>query len=96
VIDRERAAWLAFLAMAAAWIAAVAGLATLPVSASAVVLARSGGASAEAAWLLASLAGLAAAVALAWAGLCAWAARRLLLRAPGSADDIDGGTDDHE
>jgi hypothetical protein len=95
VIDHERAAWLAFLAMASAWVAGVAGLAALPVSASAVVLARSGGAAEDAAWLLARLSGLAAAAALAWAGISAWTARRLLLQAPGSADDTDEGPDDH-
>lgn len=76
-IGRERAAWLAFLALASAWIASVAGLASLPVAASAVVLARAGTASPRAALLLAWLAGTIALAALAYAGLCAFVAHGL-------------------
>jgi hypothetical protein len=77
VIDRERAAWLAFLAFASAWVSLVAGLATLPVSVSAAALARAGAAPPRPAWLLAWLAGAAAAAALAHAGLCAVVAHGL-------------------
>jgi hypothetical protein len=81
-IGRERAAWLAFLALASAWIAAVAGLATLPVAASAVALARTGSASPRAALLLAWLAGMTALAALAYAGLCAFVAHGLRRERP--------------
>jgi hypothetical protein len=96
---------LALLALAGAWVAAVAGLAVLPVSASAVALAWSGRASPRAALVLAWLAGTTALAALACAGLSALVARGLgrhgahapwtLLRAPASADDPDEDIDDH-
>jgi hypothetical protein len=82
VIDRQRAGWLAFLALASAWIAAVAAMAALPVSASAVALARSGDASPRAALVLAWLAGTAAAAALVYAAACALVARALRRQRP--------------
>jgi hypothetical protein len=54
VIEPAQAVWLAFLSEASAWAAAVAGLAVLPLSAAAFVLAAPAGAPAAAAvagWL---------------------------------------------
>lgn len=82
MIDRERSAWLAFLALASAWVATVAGLAALPVSASAVALARSGSASPRAALVLAWLAGTAAVAALIYAAACAVVAGALRRQRP--------------
>ena len=76
-IGRERAAWLAWLALASAWTAAVAGLAALPVPAAAIVLARTGAAAPQGALLLAWLAGIATLAALGYAGLSAFVAHGL-------------------
>jgi hypothetical protein len=48
VIEPSRASWLAFLSLASAWAAAVAGMAVLPLSAAAFVIAASSGAPASA------------------------------------------------
>jgi hypothetical protein len=58
VITSTRASWLAFLALASAWAAAVAGLAVLPLSAAAFAVAPSAGTPAAAmlvAWLGAAM-----------------------------------------
>lgn len=41
MIERERASWLAFLSLASAWAAAVAGLAVLPLAAAAFAIGAS-------------------------------------------------------
>jgi hypothetical protein len=53
VTDLPRASWLAFLSLASAWAAAVAGLAVLPLAAAAFAIAASGGPAAAtlAGWL---------------------------------------------
>jgi hypothetical protein len=48
VIEPSRASWLAFLSLASAWAAAVAGLAVLPLSAAAFAIGASTGAPAAA------------------------------------------------
>jgi hypothetical protein len=48
VIEAGRASWLAFLSLASAWAAAVAGFAVLPLAAAAFVLGSSSGAPAAA------------------------------------------------
>jgi hypothetical protein len=48
VIESGRASWLAFLSLASAWAAAIAGMAVLPLSAAAFAISASSGAPASA------------------------------------------------
>jgi hypothetical protein len=80
VIEVERASWLAFLSLASAWAAAVAGLAILPLAASAFAIGASTGTSsgALAAAMLAGWLGVLIALgALAYAAASALVARSL-------------------
>jgi len=76
VIEAGRASWLAFLSLASAWAAAVAGLAVLPLSAAAFAIgaAANGPAMATLAGWLGLLLGV---TALAYAGVSAAVARGL-------------------
>jgi hypothetical protein len=76
VIESGRASWLAFLSLASAWAAAVAGLAVLPLSAAAFTIGASTGAPA-AAMLAGWLGVLIGCGALAYAAASAAVARGL-------------------
>jgi hypothetical protein len=76
VIDESRASWLAFLSLASAWAAAVAGVAVLPLAAAAFAVGASSGAPAAA--VLAGWVGLLAGfAALGYAAASAAVARSL-------------------